>query len=174
MKRARYRLHRALLELLQEKQWNEVTITDLCDKAKVNRSTFYYYYENLFELVQDIEDEKMEYDWNMIKGHAQDESLEDLLMEYLESIRQNYRLHQLYLACFPSIAGRSEYRAKIETSIVSYICEHEDVPAGSQEAHYTAGFYVGGILSVVRQWMETECAEKPVVICGILSKILTR
>ena len=51
MKQARYRLHRALLELLQEKQWNEVTITDLCEKAKVNRSTFYYYYENLFELV---------------------------------------------------------------------------------------------------------------------------
>ncbi|WP_047980265.1 TetR/AcrR family transcriptional regulator [Ornithinibacillus contaminans] len=45
-------LHHALLELLQKKVLEEITISEICRMAKVNRGTFYLHYnqvEDLFE-----------------------------------------------------------------------------------------------------------------------------
>lgn len=45
-------LHNALLELLNEKALEAITISEICRKAKVNRGTFYLHYnqvEDLFE-----------------------------------------------------------------------------------------------------------------------------
>ena len=40
----------SLLELLQEKPLNKITVKELCDRADVNRSTFYAYYTDIYEL----------------------------------------------------------------------------------------------------------------------------
>ena len=38
-------------ELLEEKPFNKITITDLTKKCGLNRMTFYYHFENIYELM---------------------------------------------------------------------------------------------------------------------------
>lgn len=38
-------------ELIEEKPFNKITITDLTAKCGVNRMTFYYHFENIYELM---------------------------------------------------------------------------------------------------------------------------
>lgn len=45
----------ALIELLYTKDISEVTVTELCKRADVNRSTFYSHYETLTHVLDDIE-----------------------------------------------------------------------------------------------------------------------
>lgn len=47
----------ALLELLAEKPMAKISVTDICKVADVNRSTFYAYYQEIPELLREIEDE---------------------------------------------------------------------------------------------------------------------
>ena len=47
----------AFAELLSEKEYNDITVTDIAERADINRKTFYNYYRNTEDLVQDIEDE---------------------------------------------------------------------------------------------------------------------
>lgn len=45
-------LHKALLELLNEKNLGDISITEICKRARINRGTFYLHYgqvEDLFE-----------------------------------------------------------------------------------------------------------------------------
>lgn len=45
-------LHRALLQLLNDKDLGEISITEICKRAKINRGTFYLHYgqiEDVFE-----------------------------------------------------------------------------------------------------------------------------
>ena len=37
----------AFLELLSSKKLNEITIKELCDKADINRGTFYLHYQDM-------------------------------------------------------------------------------------------------------------------------------
>lgn len=44
----------AFLSLLEEKDFEYITVKDVCTRACVNRSTFYLHYENLIDLVEEI------------------------------------------------------------------------------------------------------------------------
>lgn len=63
VRRTRERLHHALMELVLEKGYHQVTVQDLTDRADVGRSTFYSHYATkddllvglLDHLVDDIE-----------------------------------------------------------------------------------------------------------------------
>ena len=43
----------ALEELIKTKKLSCITITELCNKAKINRNTFYYHYNNIYELLDE-------------------------------------------------------------------------------------------------------------------------
>ena len=46
-----------LLELLQSKPLSKITISEICEKADLNRSTFYAHYMDVGDLLHDIENE---------------------------------------------------------------------------------------------------------------------
>lgn len=48
-------LHQALVELLGEKPLKDITVKELCLWAEVNRSTFYFHYYDIYDLMEDIE-----------------------------------------------------------------------------------------------------------------------
>ena len=47
----------AALELLSEKQWDKITVTDIVEKADINRGTFYAHYSNPIAVFKTIEEE---------------------------------------------------------------------------------------------------------------------
>ena len=47
------RFNKALLSLLEKKSFEYITISEICEKAEVNRSTFYLHYENTSDLLQE-------------------------------------------------------------------------------------------------------------------------
>lgn len=54
MKRTKLLFHNALLFLLQEKTFEEISISDIVRKAEVNRGTFYYHYEQKEDLLEEM------------------------------------------------------------------------------------------------------------------------
>ena len=48
-------LRNALLELLKEKHISKVSVREICERAQINRTTFYKYYGSQYELLEDIE-----------------------------------------------------------------------------------------------------------------------
>ena len=46
-------MNRALLSLLEKKDIEFITITEITAKAGVNRSTFYLHYDNIYELLEE-------------------------------------------------------------------------------------------------------------------------
>ncbi len=54
-RRTKKLLTEAFIELLAQKKLNEITIKELCEKADVNRGTFYLHYQDIYDLKQQIE-----------------------------------------------------------------------------------------------------------------------
>lgn len=50
-------LRTALVELMQEKPFNQITIKEICEQADLNRTTFYLHYADQFALLSDVENE---------------------------------------------------------------------------------------------------------------------
>ena len=54
------RLREGLLELLDRKPINEISVKELTDLVDVNRGTFYFHYQDIFDLLHNIETEFFE------------------------------------------------------------------------------------------------------------------
>lgn len=53
--KTKHAIFKAFVELLNEKDVNQITITDIAKKANINRKTFYNYYSDAYEVMEEIE-----------------------------------------------------------------------------------------------------------------------
>lgn len=53
IEKSKKRLKKALLRLLEHKKFDDITVSQICSEAKVNRMTFYNHYQSKMELYQD-------------------------------------------------------------------------------------------------------------------------
>lgn len=59
------RIEKAFLELLQTKEFHEITVSDICKSCELNRSTFYANYVDIFDLADKVR-EHLEADVNRL------------------------------------------------------------------------------------------------------------
>jgi AcrR family transcriptional regulator len=50
-------LKESLVEILEKKNIDKITIKEICEKADINRSTFYTHYYDQYDLLHQIENE---------------------------------------------------------------------------------------------------------------------
>ena len=57
VKYTRMVLKKALLELMQHKPVNKITVKEVCERAELNRATFYAHYPDVRGVTEEIENE---------------------------------------------------------------------------------------------------------------------
>lgn len=62
-------LRKSLISLMKEKSINSITVKELCEKADINRGTFYLHYTDVFYMLDEIEKELFEEFQEMILSH---------------------------------------------------------------------------------------------------------
>ncbi|MDR2043622.1 MAG: TetR/AcrR family transcriptional regulator [Clostridium sp.] len=145
-------LKNALIELLWEKNIEKISIYELCDRAQINRTTFYKYYGDQYALLEDIEN-----DWLLALerhfsfGQAQDLVALTNVLEYLESERDKFRVlfnsslekeFSLKLFNLPTVVSTLNLRFL------------EDRPEHLRNYIYI--FVCQGCYAVIRQWLNDD------------------
>lgn len=62
-------LKKSLIILMKEKSINSITVKELCEKADINRGTFYLHYKDVFHMLSEIEKELFEEFQDMILSY---------------------------------------------------------------------------------------------------------
>ena len=61
-----YKIHNSFVKLINEKDYNEITIQDILDDSKVSRSTFYAHYKTKDELLLSVSNHIFEHVFSKI------------------------------------------------------------------------------------------------------------
>ncbi|NFA59577.1 TetR/AcrR family transcriptional regulator [Clostridium sporogenes] len=161
----------SLIELLQHKKIHEVTVTDICKNANINRGTFYSHYKDTYDLLKSIEDEL----FNQILEYIEETPVEDykniLLLKALELIDANKKLCKILFSkqMENNIMDRIIYvanKAEIDKLISS--SKINDV-----FLEYFIKYSVGGVFSVIQTWLENDLNESPQEITNIINDIIS-
>ena len=62
-------LKKSLINIMKEKSISSITVKELCEKADINRGTFYLHYAGVFNILEEIENELFEEFHDMILSH---------------------------------------------------------------------------------------------------------
>lgn len=75
----------ALIELLQFKRLEKISVREVCTRADVNRSTFYDHYEDIYDLMRDMERDFIA----QIPTQRSSEGIEAQLLSFVRYVQQN-------------------------------------------------------------------------------------
>lgn len=108
----------SFIRLLDEKPLSQITIRDIVDDCGVNRNTFYYYFQDLPQLVETIVDEAAD---RMIREHSAIESIEDCLNAIIGFALENRKavLH-MYQSINRGIFEQYQWRV-CEHAVTTYV-----------------------------------------------------
>lgn len=166
----------ALIALLSEKDFQYVTIKEICARADVNRSTFYLHYENIGDLLlETIEfiNEKFSNSYAeksfTIDGKSRNELYfitDKWIIPYLTFIMENKYIYKA-IHENSSAFGVEKAFGNFFGNIFSPILSVYGVPEEKHE--YVMTFYRHGLVSVIMKWVDNDCAESPEFIMEIIN-----
>lgn len=174
------KMDEALITLLEKKDFEYITIKEICDAAGVNRSTFYLHYENTSDLLKEttryIIDKHLEYyeiDKKRISlqfGTCKREELlfitDEYLLPYLTFIKDNRRLLNVSIKHFNSLNMNEVYGRMFE-HVFNPILERFNIPEG--ERAYVMKFYLTGIFAIIMQWLDKNCSDDMATVIKVIT-----
>lgn len=169
-------MNQALISLLEKKDIEFITVTEITKKAGVNRSTFYLHYDNIYELLEEtIENtNKKFFDAFSMKVPFQISSKEDaflitddLLVPYLNFCKEHKRILKLAHRKPQVFQNKSFYQKMYDTvfypAISQFVREEND-------RIYVLEFFTQGVVSVINKWVEFDCITEIDEIVKIIKK----
>ena len=170
----------ALISLLKVKDLEYITVKEICEKAGVNRSTFYLHYETIADLVNEametMNQRFMSY-FADTKGIAEELNHTDLsnlvlitrdyLEPYLRFVSEN---KDLYRAAF---RNPKEMQANVKYGYIKkYIVEPILKRFGVPDAYwrYYIAYYIDGTMAIIKEWLETDCRDSVEMIAAVIEE----
>ena len=173
------RFDKALLSLLEKKTFEYITIKEVCEKAKVNRSTFYLHYENLYDLLEEtikyLVDDFSSYfsiEIQSITTQFKDCNLNDLnfidekyLYPYLSYIKEHQKVFSTVLSQPVAFSSENLFE-RLFDNIFNPILDRFGYP--KSERKYVMMFYLNGITAITMEWLKNGCDKSVKEISAII------
>ena len=149
-------IYQTLLELMKEKTFEEIKVSDICSKAMINRSTFYAHYEDKYELLVDfLSNLKEEFARELSESCKENLSIREyyirlisLFLDHIDSKRDIYNSIM--------VNNRSSIMMDILLSVVN-----DDILKRFKEndinlkvpTEVISKFYLGGVINIGMEWL---------------------
>ncbi|MEA4895850.1 MAG: TetR-like C-terminal domain-containing protein [Oscillospiraceae bacterium] len=148
-------LQDSLIELMQKKPISKITIKELCEKADLNRTTFYAHYTDQYDLLRQIEEETLSWGRNMISSFTLESPKADVLRN-LEKVFDYLVENRNHIQVLMSEQGDLDFQKQLMTTIyeqcgVSPI-NKPGADLATRELYFV--FVVNGSIGLIQNWLK--------------------
>ena len=165
----------AFLDLLRQKPVEKITVREICDKAEINRSTFYKHYQDCYDLLDKIKEDVLRQFDKMLAG-MKEQGVKATMTAILHMLKDNAALFRV----FRRQGGERSFINQLAGRCFEYMDMQISVsPAlgwGDAQKGMVYSYLTGGAAAIIEYWLQTGCAEPPEQIADMtleLSKTLT-
>lgn len=172
-------MDQALLLLLEKKEYEFITVKEICQKAGVNRSTFYLHYESIDDLLMEtieLLNKKFLSTFNneivkpdILKKDDLYFINEKYLIPYLNLIKEHSKVFKL-IHKLPHIFNNQKVFDHLYKNLFTKVLDkfgvHED------EKEYVFAYFTSGSLAIVNKWIDKNCKEDVTTISNLIQKLV--
>lgn len=176
-------MNEALLKLLEEKEYEYITVKEICMRAGVNRSTFYLHYDSINDILDEcMENADREFKKAFSVNHKtfasqiyylpEDELIlinDKFIMPYLNYVKNNramYKAAYMHRKCL----GSEERMNHMSEGIIKPILSRFHIP--EDEHKYWIKFYISGCHAIIQEWLTGDCKEPVEKIMDIMVRLI--
>lgn len=176
VRRTKAMLRAALTELLKTKPVNEISVTELTEKADVNRGTFYGHYKDIFDMVEQLENEMFQEFSALLQAYPAD-ALKHGLRPILRDV---FAFLQRYGDMAAALLERDRDTRFLE-QLKGMVAERVSLEWGRlyrfdnpREQAFCLSFLVGGVVGIIQSWLEGERKETPEELAALSEAMILR
>ncbi|MFP3126797.1 TetR/AcrR family transcriptional regulator [Ectobacillus funiculus] len=165
-------IKKAVIELMSEKNFNQITIQDISDRANVNRRTVYLHYVDKYDLVDKLIEEHINALRELAKSSSEMNFIDGNLIwfEYLES-------HYLFFSTMLASTGATSFRTQFLEFVIEGLKGEVNTTEGKNSGlsedivlRFTAAAYV----EVVEWWFRNGMPYPPRVMAQQVGQLIER
>ncbi|NLY89888.1 MAG: TetR/AcrR family transcriptional regulator [Firmicutes bacterium] len=168
-------LRESLIKLLLEKPIARVTVKELCEKADINRATFYTHYTDQFDLFKQIEAEFIADVNSYLDNFTLEQGetgLFQLIVKIFEYVEKNSELCRVLL-------GRNG-DMDFQTHIMQIVGKRVFFEWGKRKkvdeiiAEYIYTYVATGSIGIIRKWLFEENQESPEKMAALVARLANK
>jgi len=165
-------LGNGLISLLAEKSIHKISVREICERAQINRTTFYKYYGSQYDLLAGLENEIIKRIESRLSNLDGTMFNLDALNEIIAFLDSNSDLLKLLL--------NNNVDPDFPAKLINLPCIRQMVTANLQsvynqdERDYAFSFVVYGCVSVIQKWLNKEQRESPEEIAALLGGLIQK
>lgn len=181
--RTKKSIREALVELIDEKGFEAVTVKDITTRAKINRGTFYSHYQDKYDLMSKCQEEFMQEMAEVILNNFPT-ILADLETDHptstpfsiLVTIFDYLNRNSDFMRAVLGPRGDLTFQTKLKKFVWKTLFESNTNPLVKQEnflvpPEYLISYVASAHIGVIQQWLNSDREESPEEMARILSTI---
>jgi len=177
--RTKLAIREALVDLIDEKGFDALSVRDITEQADINRGTFYLHYRDKFDLleqtelgiIQDIEEIILQANsLNLADFNSTDKPL-PIVVTMFDYLKENAALMHAILGLKGDVTFQNQLRKAVEKNLklgflAGIKAENFLVPSD-----YLISYVLSAHFGVIQVWLQNGCVESPKEMAIILSKL---
>lgn len=172
--RSKRLIRQAFIELLQEKELEKITVTDVITRADINRGTFYAHYQDMRAVIEQIEseiiDKMLEVLGEFRFAHFFQNPL-PLLLKVSRYIEQDLDFYRVLI----NSKGSVQFLEKLKRVFVEHMRTDSSVPVSvrhSSDFLVRIHFFAGGVVNLYQVWFRGEANYSLNEMALVVSKMI--
>ena len=150
-KYTRNMIRNVFIEMLDERTFDEITVTDLVTRCEINRKTFYYYYQDLYAVLTEIFESELETVLGGVKEHVTWE--EGIAQAMQIALRHKRAVYHVYHSMQRETLEKYLYNVAGEVMRRYVERKSEGIHASQGDKDIIAQFYQSALTEMVLNWI---------------------
>lgn len=152
------RIEKAFVELLQEKELENITVSEICKRSDINRSTFYANFIDIYDLAEKIVFHLWE---DFLSLYSDGIEYKKSRMDFTRLFVHIYENQMLYKTYFKL--------GNIDFNMVGFDKEVAEMFFDMKYIEYHIEFFKHGLNAIIKKWLNDGCKETPEELQDILN-----
>ena len=162
-------LKNSLVELLDTKPLEKITVKEICDIADINRGTFYSHFKDQYALYDDLVNEILENVFCRLGDFmsATEEEIHERVLSVFVYIKDNENVFKTFINNGVRHSIKEKIRNVIRDIYLSKVTEDADI----DYVNASYSFIAAGAVYLIRYWLISGSAKTPVEMAEFSLKL---
>jgi len=171
VRRTKDKLRQGLTELLKKKPVKNIKVREIADLVDINRGTFYLYYKDIYDLVEQIEKEMFE-DFNeIVRLKEANGAPSPVMTDVFSFLAENADLGLVLMGPNGDLEFVNKLKELVRERCLYYWTRIYNAKSTKYFEHFYA-FFIYGCIGMFEEWLKNGMKETPEEMADILDKMI--